>query len=173
MSALPVTYAPPPWSNQDMVLYHGTIDVFVPAILSKIEVSRGRPHTDFGPGFYTTTVFRQAHTWAEQLAATRSTGGAAAVVEVTISRRNLAGLQSLAFVRGDFAAEDFWSFVHHCRGGAVDHGRAGPQPCYDIVYGPVAASWNQRLVLAEGDQISFHTDAAEVILNASPRRRII
>jgi hypothetical protein len=35
-----------------------------------------------------------------------------AVVELRLSRNDLATLQSLAFVRGDFAADDFWSLVH-------------------------------------------------------------
>jgi hypothetical protein len=173
MASLPIVYPPPPWVNQDIVLYHGTVDAYAAAIVTKVQVGLGRPNTDFGPGFYTTTLYRQAYTWAAQIAATKPTGTAPAVIEIAVSRVDLAGLQALGFVRGDFSADDYWSFVHYCRLGARDHGRSGPQPYYDLVYGPVAAFWNQRMSVADADQISFHTAASEVILNASSRKRII
>lgn len=44
---------------------------------------------------------------------------------------------------------------------------------YDLVYGPVAAFWNQRMTIADADQISFHTTKAEAVLNKSLRRQII
>jgi hypothetical protein len=173
MASLPVVYPPPVWINQDIVLYHGTVDFFAAAIeKGPIRVGLGRPGTDFGPGFYTTTVYRQAHTWAAQLAATKA-GALPAVIEIKISRQDLAGLQVLAFVRGDFDANDYWSLVHYCRGGATDHGRPHPDRSYDLIYGPVSSFWNQRLVIADADQISFHAPAAEAVLNKSPRRRII
>jgi hypothetical protein len=172
MGSLPVLYPPPPWLDQDIVLYHGTVDTYAAAIVARVKVGLGKPNTDFGPGFYTTTISRQAHTWAAQIALTMP-GATPAVIEITISRASVAGLQALGFIRGDFSADDFWSFVHYCRLGARDHGRSGPQPYYDVVYGPVAASWNQRMSVTDADQISFHTPAAEVILNAGLRRRII
>lgn len=174
MAAVPIVFPPPPWTNQDVVLYHGTVDVFAAAIVSgPIRVSTGRPHTDFGPGFYTTTLRRQAQTWAAQIAASKP-GTRAAVIELQISRDDLATLQTLAFARGDFYAEDFWSFVHYCRNGASDHARGRHfSSYYDVVYGPVAAFWNQRMIIADADQISFHTPAAENALNKSPRKQII
>ena len=174
MATLPVVVFPPPyWTNQDIVLYHGTVDRFVlPLTSGGVVSSIGKPGTDFGPGFYTTTVLTQAQMWAYQLSASRA-GTAPAVVEFTISREALATLQTLAFVRGDFQAEDFWSFVHHCRKGATDHGRIPPQRYYDVVYGPVAAFWNQRMTIAAADQISFHTPAADTLLNSRQGRRIM
>jgi hypothetical protein len=174
MSRTPIVYPAKTWTNQNLVLYHGTIDKFVPAILSKIQISLGKPFTDFGPGFYTTTVIRQAHTWAAQMAASKA-GSAAAVIQITVSREHLAVLQTLAFVRGDFKAQDYWSFVHYCRAGATNHNRSVPSghSFYDVVYGPVAAFWNQRMIIADADQISFHTTAAESMLNNSSRKRII
>lgn len=136
MASLPVVYPPPSWGNQDIVLYHGTIESYAAAIVAKVQVGLGRPNTDFGPGFYTTTKREQAQTWAAQIAATKPAGAAAAVIEIAVSRNALAGLEVLGFVRGDFHAEDYWSFVHHCRHGALDHGRSGSQPYYDVVYGP-------------------------------------
>jgi Protein of unknown function (DUF3990) len=172
MAILPVVYPPPLWSNQDIVLYHGTIDSFAAAIMTAVHVSAGKPHRDFGPGFYTTTVLPQAHMWAAEIAAGRP-GTLPAVIEFTVPREALAPLGTLAFIRGDFHADDFWSFVHYCRGGATDHGRPSARGYYDIVYGPVAAFWNQRMIIANADQISFHTSAAEAVLNHSLRRRII
>jgi hypothetical protein len=123
-----------------------------------------------------TTLLRQARTWAEDIAARKSTTASAiksAVIEITVAREDLAALESIAFARGDFHADDFWSLVHHCRKGATDHGRSAPNRYYDVVYGPVAAFWNQRMIIADGDQISFHTLAAQVVLNKSTRKRII
>lgn len=173
MGSPPIVFAPPPWLNQDIVVYHGTVDTFAPAIQSgPIVVGLGKPNTDFGPGFYTTTQLRQAHMWAAQIAATRP-GTSPAVIEIKIKRLLLAGLETIAFVRGDFDAEDYWSLIHHCRKGALDHGRGPSAPYYDVVYGPVAAFWNQRMIIADADQISFHTANAETVLNASARSWII
>ena len=174
MASNPVIYPPAIWANPNIVVYHGTLDPFVSSIVKgPIRTSVGRTHTDFGPGFYTTTLLRQEHTWGAQIAASRP-GTRPAVVELQISRSELAMLQTLAFIRGDFHADDFWSLVHYCRNGATDHGRAAPlAPYYDVVYGPVAAFWNQRMRIADADQISFHTAAAEAVLNNSARRRII
>src|SRR5215472_11564462 len=153
MGGLPVVVFPPTfWSNQDIVLYHGTVDTFVLSLTTGGVVSSvGRPGTDFGPGFYTTTVLTQAQMWAFQLSASKA-GTTPAVVEFTVSRVALAKLDTLAFVRGDFQADDFWSLIHYCRKGATDHGRSGPQSYYDVVYGPVAAFWNQRMTISGADQ---------------------
>jgi len=174
MASNPIIFPPPPWTNQDIVLYHGTVDIFATAIvMGPIRASLGRTHTDFGPGFYTTTLLRQAHTWAAQIAASKP-GTRAAVVELRVSRDELADLETLAFARGDFQADDFWSLIHYCRSGATDHGRPFPlRAYYDVVYGPVAAFWNQRMTIAGADQVSFHTAPAEAVLNKSTRRRII
>jgi hypothetical protein len=85
MASTPIVFPPPPWINQDLALYHGTIATFASAIVAAgVRVSLGKPNTDFGPGFYTTTLKRQA-----------------------------------------------------------------------VVYGPVAAFWNQRLTVANADQNQF------------------
>ena len=173
MVSPPIVFPPPSWSNQNIIVYHGTVDTFAAAIVSgPILVGRGKPNTDFGPGFYTTTLKRQARMWAAQISATRF-GASPAVIEIAIDRRSLANLDAIAFVCGDFDADDYWSLVHHCRNGALDHGRVPPALYYDVVYGPVAAFWNQRMIVADADQISFHTVSAEGLLNSSSRRRII
>ena len=171
MAAPPVVFPPPPWTNQDIVLYHGTIDLYAPAIVAGVSVGMGKPYRDFGPGFYTTTLLTQAQTWAAEIAATKPPGTATpAVIKLTVPRDALAELDTLAFVRGDFNADDFWSFVPYCRRGATDHRRGGPPyTYYDIVYGPVAAFWNQRSTIYGADQISFHTRGAQDVLNACAR----
>lgn len=172
MATFPVINPAPPWSNQDIILYHGTIDSFAAAIVAKVEVSLGKPHRDFGAGFYTTTIRDQAESWARQIAVTKA-GTSPAMIELTVSRDALAGLQALGFIVGDRHAKDYWSFVHYCRNGALDHGRTGSQRSYDIVYGPVAGDWRQWMSFANTDQISFHTPAAEAVLNSSERTIII
>ena len=161
MSTQPNLYSAAPWTNQHLTLFHGTDDVSAKRIASgPVFVGSGKANTDFGPGFYTTTLERQARMWAAQVCVTRS-GTTPAVVALSVNRDDLGKLESLVFVRGDFDAEDYWSLVQHCRTGARDHGRAGLRASYDAVFGPVAAFWSQRAIIADGDQISFHTIRAE------------
>jgi hypothetical protein len=155
-----------PWTNQTIRLYHGTTQPFAAAITGTgVQVATGEIGTDFGPGFYTTTIERQARSWAWQLATRKSS--TPSVVYADLDRDRLATLDCLAFVRGDFDADDDWSLVTHCRGGGTNHARSGLQKFYDMVAGPVALAWTQRGLFAGADQISFHTPAAETVLNSA------
>jgi hypothetical protein len=58
-----------------------------------------------------------------------------------------------------------WSLVCYCRTGGVAHGRIPKGGWYDIVVGPVAASWRKRLSIQDADQVSFHTPAAASLLD--------
>lgn len=60
----PPLFSTNPWSNQLIVFYHGTLLSDAPAIAAKVDINIGRPHTDFGRFFYTTTILRQAKSWA-------------------------------------------------------------------------------------------------------------
>src|SRR5947209_3085513 len=100
MALPPIVYPARAWTNQEIVLFHGTIDLFASSILAGIRVAKGKPYTDFGPGFYTTTIYDQAHHWAAQMAASRP-GSAAAVIQIKIPRENLAALETLAFIHGN------------------------------------------------------------------------
>jgi len=171
MATAPPSFTPANWTNQDLTLYHGTLDIYVSSILSSVDVTKGRAHTDFGKGFYTTTVERQARAWAWQLSQ-RSRGTLPAVIRFDVNRDSVAALQCLGFVRGSFDADDFWSLIFHCRTGRSKHSRGTNQGWYDVVIGPVAASWRQRLTIYDADQISFHTDPAANLLNNSNPRRI-
>ena len=167
---------PVAWNNQLLTLYHGTVDTHVAAILAGVNVSLGRTGTDFGRGFYTTTMQRQAHSWAWQLALRllrRGSKVVPAIIAFDVARDDLAPLEALWFVRGSFDADDFWSFVFHCRSGGSAHGRSMSGGWYDIVVGPVAASWQQRLTIYDADQIGFHTTAAAAVLNRSTPRRVL
>lgn len=162
-------YPPGRWSNSVLRLYHGTTRDHARAIAEGgASVTRGRAARDFGSGFYTTTLERQARSWAYEVARDRMSP--AAVVRFDVDREAFASLATLAFVRGDFDANDFWSFVVHCRIGGRGHARfARADTLYDVVIGPVAAFWTQRSTIWGSDQISFHTPAAEAALNSSPR----
>lgn len=165
---------PPPWTNRRLVLYHGTtVDGAAEILQTGVRIDRGTIDCDFGRGFYTTTLRRQADHWAWKLAS-RTEGAVPAVLEFEVDRNHLSRLDTLSFVRGDYDARDFWSFVVHCRLKGPDHVRTGAGQYYDVVIGPVAAFWDQYMTMQGSDQISFHTHEAERLLNsgATARRRI-
>ena len=163
------------WSNQPLKVYHGCDDLSASRIVlgdgaHGISLASGSPTTDFGQGFYTTTNVHQAEQWGNRRFHIGKSRGAksAAVVEFTIDRDVLAGLEHMAFVREDFAPNsDYWQLVAHCRGGN-DHARSEPtgKGYYDVVYGPVSL-FPQFLVIGDADQISFHTQEALTVLTTA------
>jgi hypothetical protein len=161
----------PIWSNQAIVLYHGTLDRHVASVLQGVNLRPCRHLRDFGRGFYTTTKRAQAERWANDLAA-QIAGAAPAVVGFTVERNDLASLDMLFFVRGTAAAIDFWSFVQFCRSSATDHGRSHA-PWYDLVGGPVVGSLRKQTVIPDGDQISFHTPNATAVLDRSQKVQVL
>lgn len=172
MVAVPPKAAPATWTNQRVTLYHGTLDIYVRSVIGGITSSRGRAHTDFGQGFYTTTVELQARAWAWQLSQRRP-DTSAAVIRFDVDRDALAKLECLWFVRGSSNANDFWSLIFHCRNGRTAHARPPGSGWYDVVVGPVAMSWRQRLTINDADQVSFHSQGAARLLNRSNPRQII
>lgn len=159
---------PPRWRNDPLVLYHGTLFTrYLEIARDGIQVGRGRDGTDLGRGFYATLDRDQAMRWATRLAAGRKDKPVVAFAGV--SRDDLASLECLFFVRGDEGADDFWSFVFHCRRGAKTHARRGGQrTMYDVVAGPVSRNYHLRSAYENMDQICFHTGAAEQVLNSVP-----
>jgi len=159
-------FPPAAWANQDLELYHGTTLKAANAIASQgIALPLCSSLTDFGKGFYTTTLQRQAITWAYTRAAI--VGGKPAYLSYRVNRDALSGLETLFFVRGSFDADDYWSLVFHCRSGNPGHRSAGPLPFYDVVVGPFAAFWQQRLAIQDVDQVSFHTQIGIDLLSES------
>lgn len=161
----------PPWYDQDIVLYHGTMEDHVTSVWRAVDPQQGGRLKDFGQGFYTTKSRHQAELWAYALA-NQIPGGAPAVVRFAVERNSLAGLDVLFFVRGSPAAVDFWSFVQYCRTTGADHNRA-QSPWYDVVAGPVTGAWRKQTVIPDADQVSFHTRRAAVVLDASRKERIV
>lgn len=164
---------PPAWRNGPVRLYHGTFDHYVASILAGVDLATVRGYRDFGRGFYTTTSLEQATSWAVYQAERPTATGAPAVIEFTLNLDPLSRLDILAFVRGERTYDAFWSLVWHCRQADTNHGRAVNGGWYDIVVGPVAAFWEQRLTVGNSDQLSFHTDRAVQLLNASRPRRVL
>src|SRR5262249_53580437 len=113
-------------------------------------------------------VERQARSWAFSLSKRRP-GTRPAVLRFDVSRDDLAGLDSIWFVRGNPDADDFWSLVGYCRTGGIAHARAKVPGWDDGAVGPIAAAWKQRLQKAGADQISFHTKAAATVLDLSTK----
>jgi hypothetical protein len=152
------------WTDQPIVLFHGTISSAAEDILRRgVDLSKGRGATDFGCGFYTTTHAVAAITWSKRVARNRS--GVPGMLKITLGRRALAQLEGIVFVRSSADAEDFWSFVAHCRAGNT-HRPDGTY--YDVAYGPVVKGyWKvaEYRVWEDYDQVSFHTPAAQDMLN--------
>src|ERR1035441_5609605 len=83
----------PTWNNPRIELYHGTNEAFALDVKNiGVDTSVGRPNTDFGTGFYTTTYLLQAQEWAEDVV--RRRGGVPAVVKLTVDRLALRSMRT-------------------------------------------------------------------------------
>ena len=162
------------WTNGPLVLYHGTTDIGASAISRpsselphSIALSKCRTTTDFGRGFYLTTVLGQAEGWANRLFRNQRRKSrhptCAVVLRFEVDRNQLAPLLSLCFVT-DSSNSDYWNFVSHCRNELGSHRLQGDRN-YDVVFGPVSF-WPQLFVAKDMDQVGFHTEAALKILPA-------
>lgn len=184
-TAIPIPYpakswSHPDWCSQHQFLWHGCVSYDAQKIMSYgVDPMAGRVNTDFGRGFYTTTLERQARHWAwERYYATPAGSGPffPVVIRFRVERTSLAALQHLAFVSGDYHHdEDYWSLVQWCRQSTpviVNNHKCTKLSApisanwFDVVYGPVAAGWRQRTTLNDFDQVSFHTRTAVDVLNA-------
>lgn len=191
--SLPLLYPAPAWEpplSEHLVLWHGCTRGAKDSIEAHgIDLSKCAVNTDFGRGFYTTTLERQARLWAWRQAALGeqrrpgAPGNSPVVLRFRVRRYTrvprtgplddgLDQLAAVAFVRGDNDAEDFWALVQHCRRSAGagagtsatvnDHQRP-PTGWYQLASGPVAAFWEQRVVMAGADQFSFHEGGTELL----------
>ncbi len=152
--------------KRKLKLFHGTVDIYANEIFTGIDLTRCRALTDFGAGFYTTTVRHQALEWAKVKALAINVGGSRikpvqpCVVTFEVDEEKIGKLRTLCFVRSHYTANHFWSFVKRCRTGAKNHNISSPTGFYDMVFGPVAAFWQQKCAMQDSDQISFHTTEA-------------
>lgn len=187
---IPIAYRAPDWKpdlSEYLELWHVTTALDRSKIETGIDLAMSAVDTDFGRGFYTTTVERQARLWAWdkfyrwQTKNTLGTGNPPVVLKFRVRWYSSASsgpspdrewgidrLNNLAFVRGEYDHEDYWSLVQHCRQstlGSINDHRRWQNGWYDCVSGPVAAFWEQRVAMVDADQYSFHTDDAIAILN--------
>ncbi len=170
------------WTNQALTLFHGTNTLSMAAYRAMsgppfslhmtlagftINLAACRPRTDLGQGFYTTTSLHQAREWANEgvrkfASSAPPVASAAMVLVFIVDRNDLAGLDTLGFVR---PTKDYFDLVTYCRLGRRPHLRPSSlAPTYDVVFGPVALGF-QQLVLHDCDQISFHTPNAVTLLS--------
>ncbi|MBQ7432352.1 MAG: DUF3990 domain-containing protein [Lachnospiraceae bacterium] len=106
-----------------MILYHGSnVEVREPHLL------RIQRELDFGKGFYTTSDFEQAKSWAQRSVRIRGTG-AACVSCYEIDDEELTKLKILFFTKADL---DWLEYVASNRKGTA------LQDDWDLIVGPVA-----------------------------------
>jgi hypothetical protein len=170
---LPIYASAPQWDpprSQYVRLYHGCTSQDADNIRARgINLNLSRVDTDFGQGFYTTTVLYQARQWAwarfYDPAVAHMRPNPPVVLKFVLHRYDLAGLYFISFVLGGHAKRNFWSLIQHCRqstpGAIKDHRGPVYRPDgtrgYDVACGPVAAFWRQRFAMQDADQFSFHT----------------
>lgn len=164
-----------PERSRFVILWHGCTASDKDNIEANgIKLRYCRPDSDFGRGFYTTTVQRQAASWARLRQAQPLSNEEAVILRFRVCRNELSKLASLHFVLGNYDCEDYWSFVQHCRQSMppvrgrpaeIRHHDRLDRKWYDVVTGPVSAFWRQRALMADSDQVSFHTLKAIKILN--------
>jgi len=107
-----------------MKVYHGSLNQ-----VKKPNVKRGRPGTDFGEGFYTTTNFEQARRWA--INKQKRTGRKyKAIVNTYDIADNILDIDKFIVKKFDSPDREWLSFVVNCRN-SIPHD-------YNIVFGPVA-----------------------------------
>src|SRR4051812_19341974 len=113
------------WNNGPLVVYHGTDEQSAYAIMNRIDLMLGSPNTDFGKGFYLTSILTSARFWANQKVRRSSPRRNAAVLTFHIERDTIAELDDhLAF---SYPTDDFYDFVDLNRAslGDPDHARSG------------------------------------------------
>jgi len=145
-----------------MTVYHGTSVDF-----ESVDLAKSHDRRDFGRGFYTTTLFEQAASWARNVFSRY--GGDGRFVKVY----EFESSEELKLKRFDGMSRDWLDFVKENRvKGGVQHG-------YDIVIGPVANDNTMRTIMfyisgvytvemaleqlkffKVNNQVSFHTDRA-------------
>jgi hypothetical protein len=157
-----------PWPAV-LSLFHGTDSAGARSIQRRgVQAVPTSISLDFGPGFYTTTIRRQAESWANRRVQVRGGTPPAAVLEWQVRSSVLAQrLEILPFVIGN---AHFWDLVVHCRGGGTDHLHVSNGNFFGHVAGPLARDWRKRLVHRDSDQYTFHGPAGFSFLNGIPLR---
>ena len=103
-----------------MTLYHGSnVDVVAPDLL------HSRPNVDFGKGFYTTPLYKQAVNWVRKF---KTRGDKAIIAKFEFDETASAVLKIMKF---ESYSEEWLDFILNCRAGKDSSD-------YDIVMGGVA-----------------------------------
>lgn len=107
-----------------MILYHGSN-----TLISKIDLSKGKPYKDFGRGFYATHIKEQAMQWASRIAKRYGGSEVLTILDFDYDKAVEDGLKIKIF---DEPTEEWAEFVMRNR-----QSRQAVHD-YDIVIGPVA-----------------------------------
>jgi hypothetical protein len=141
------------------IVYHGTN-----ALFDSVDFSMSKDKRDFGRGFYATTLYEQAQTWAQNMFLRY--GGGQYVYEMAFTP-----FDGLAIMQYDGLTVEWLEMVKENRlRGGLQHG-------YDVMIGPVANDNTMRTValyvsgiysaamaleqlryFKANDQVSFHTE---------------
>jgi len=104
-----------------MILYHGSFKA-----IQSPNLSFARDTTDFGKGFYTTTIHSQAKKWAERYKR-RQGAGVVSIYETNEDELR----QSVSVLEFDTYSPEWLDYIVNCRQGSM----AGS---YDLVIGGIA-----------------------------------
>jgi len=164
-------------------VFHGTTSNYIEPLLQGINTKRGSKWADFGQGFYTTSSYIQASTWAKKRCnsfnAYSSTGlvnGIVMIYKLDVER--LIALNGLVF---NHEGLDWARFIHKNRSKTMNFNHES-----DFIYGSVADGKIDELIkgLDSGimnitsfknsidprrygfnDQLSFHTELSTQCLS--------
>ena len=160
-----------------MLLYHGSYAYF-----EKIDLNKGRKFKDFGQGFYTTKIEKQARQWAQNMSA--RFGSEFGFVSIYHCDESL--FKSLQYLHFDKPTEEWAYFIMNNRNNEFTDFETqinNLRNQFDIVEGPVAND-NIAVVLDQfmmnmksgtalvealeyknlNHQISFHTEKGIALL---------
>ena len=161
-----------------MILYHGSFSCF-----DKIDLSKSRKYKDFGQGFYTTKIEKQARQWAINMAA--RFGITYGFVSVYNCDESL--FKNYKYLKFDEPTEEWANFIINNRNPdfiEIESQINNQKNQFDIVEGPVAND-NIAVVLDQfmmnmksgtalvealeyknlNHQISFHSEKGISLLN--------
>ena len=168
------------------IVYHGTISVYEESLRAGIDLKRGIQTTDFGKGFYTTTIRSQAERFAFKKASNfnrQHRGDLTAfplLIEYALAPERLSECSGIVFDSPDDRWREF-IFNNRVGIGYVISDFHNLNISCDFVYGAVADAdivkltrdarnkkldytgyCNQLIPLRKGtgDQLSFHTERA-------------
>ena len=104
-----------------MILYHGSLDA-----IEKPDISFSRNNTDFGKGFYTTTIKSQAEKWADRFKR-RFGYGTLSIYEVDETKL----LKNTSVLEFETYSVEWLEYIANCRQGTINTN-------HDLVIGGIA-----------------------------------